>query len=205
MPPLINFKICDNSADCNGIPTCPTGVFYFDEIEKTLKTDLSKCIECAACADCCSVNAIRYAKDEEEFAQIQKEIDEDPRKISDLFCDRYGSDTVIDTYTFELSPEKLANRINSNRPVIIEFNTPSTIECLLKSIPIQFIQDQFHKDATYSKFFVDENDFAKYEITKTPCLRFYNKGKLLGSVDGFYENDDKFDLFEIINSINKKI
>jgi len=181
------------------------GVFFWDNNEKTIKTDLSKCTECGDCESFCTVNAIRYAKDKKQLKKIQKEIDKDTRTIADLFVDRYGSDTVVDVYTFKLGKEKVQNRINSNRPVIIEFNSPDTIECLLKSIPISFIQEQFHKDATYSKFFIDAKDFADYGITNTPCLRFYNNGELLGSVDRYFENDEKFELFRLVRELGKKI
>jgi len=104
----------------------------------------------------CTVNAIRYAKCADELKDIQAEIDADPRTIADLFVDRYGADTVVDTYTFEYTPEKLQNRIESNRPAILEINRPETIQCLLGSIPISHIQDQFHPEATYSKFITEE-------------------------------------------------
>ncbi len=34
MSVLINFKICDNSPDCNGIRDCPTKAFYWDKENK---------------------------------------------------------------------------------------------------------------------------------------------------------------------------
>jgi len=171
MPPIRNHKICDNSADCSGIANCANGVFFWDDKEGTIKLDTTKCVECGECESFCTVNAIRYAKCVDTLATLQKEIDNDPRTITDLLVDRYGSATIVDTYTFELSKEKVENRIKSNRPVIIEFNSNDTIECLLNSIPISFITEQFHKDATYSKFFLDEGDFKTYGVTTTPCLR----------------------------------
>ena len=160
MPPIINFKICDNSADCNGIAQCPTGVFTWDDDAKTIRIDHTKCVECGACADFCSVNAIRYAGNAEELAKIQAEIDADPRTVAELLVDRYGCAPIIDTHSFELSKQKLADRMNTARPVLIEFNTEATIECLLKSVPIAEIQAAFHPDAVYSKFILGEGGGA---------------------------------------------
>ena len=30
----INWKICDNAEECNGIAVCPTGALYWDKEEK---------------------------------------------------------------------------------------------------------------------------------------------------------------------------
>lgn len=189
MPPIINFKICDNSADCNGITKCPFGVFGWDDKKKTITVDIGRCADCGACADFCTVNAIRYAKDQEEYEKIKREIDEDTRTVADLFVDRYGATPLDDKYLFELSPEKVKNRIESNRPVIVEFNDYDTVECLLKSIPIVEISREFHPDATYSRFFVKPQDFKTYGVAKTPCLKFYHHGKLLGELPYFHKGD----------------
>ena len=46
MPVLINFKICDNAKECNGIEVCPTGALSWNEEDQTIEIDNSKCIEC---------------------------------------------------------------------------------------------------------------------------------------------------------------
>ncbi len=203
MPVLINFKICDNCEDCNGLRVCPTGAFYWDSEKKTIAYDKSKCIGCGACGHCCSNDAIFYTDSEEEANEIQKEIDEDPRTIADLFVERYGAMPVSEQYTFETSEEKVKNRINSNRPVIIEFNTNENINCLLKSIPITEIVKVFAKNATYSKFMINENEYEKYDVSETPCLKFYNQGKFLGEIKGYYTLEEFDQLESFINKINK--
>lgn len=205
MPPIINFKICDNSADCTGIAKCPCGVFSWDESEKHIKLDESKCVECGACADFCTIDALRYANDAEELARFKKEIDEDTRNVAELFVERYGSAPIDDTNLFELSETKVANRIKSNRPVIVEFNQASTIECLLKSVPVADIMAVFNNEATFSRFIVTEADFEKYGITKTPCLRFYYNDELLGSIDGYFEKDNAKLFFDKISAFGAKI
>ena len=199
MPTIINFKICDNSADCNALTGCPKGCFSWDDKEKTIKIDNSKCSGCSACEDFCPIGAIRFAKDDKQFAKIQKEIEKDPRTRSELMVDRYGADTVA--YTLELSKEKFAKRIQSKIPVIVEFNSRETIECLLKSIPVRFIQNEFDKNASYEKLFIDKKDFADWEIKTTPCLKFYREGRLVGQIDGYFDDESKFELFRTIREI----
>ena len=206
MPPIINFKICDNSADCNGISECPMGVFLWDEQNQTIKIENEKCIECGACASFCSVEAIRYAKDTNELAIIQKEIDDDTRTISDLFVERYGATLVHEMFCFNHEKDVFENRINSARPYIMEFNRPDTIECLLKSVHSADIQNEFHKDASYLKYITsDEEILAKYGVTTTPCLRFFYRGKLIGSIDGYFDKDTKYEYFESIKEFGLKI
>ena len=128
MSVLINFKICDNSKDCNGIAVCPVKAFYWDEKKKTLKIDNSKCISCGKCEDSCPVNAIRVARNEQEYKNIKKEIDEDPRKVSDLFVDRYGATSV--SPAFLISPDKFEVQIlESSKPAVVEFFKNSSIKC----------------------------------------------------------------------------
>ncbi|MFZ5341462.1 MAG: 4Fe-4S dicluster domain-containing protein [Patescibacteria group bacterium] len=52
---LINFKICDNSPDCNGIKACPQNAIYFDEEKDTLVINNDLCISCNKCVKSCYV------------------------------------------------------------------------------------------------------------------------------------------------------
>ena len=87
MPVLINWKICDNAKECNGIAVCPTGALFWDEKKKSIGIDNSKCVNCGKCEESCKVEAIHVAKNEEEYKKIKEQIDADPRKRSDLFID----------------------------------------------------------------------------------------------------------------------
>lgn len=78
MSVLINFKICDNSKDCNGIAVCPIKAFYWDEKKKTIAVDETKCISCGKCEESCPVDAIRVARNEKE---LKKRVDEIIKKI----------------------------------------------------------------------------------------------------------------------------
>jgi len=49
------------------------------------------------------VGAIRFARNKEEYKRIKKEIDEDPRKVSDLFVDRYGAVPVHPAFLIDES------------------------------------------------------------------------------------------------------
>lgn len=200
---LVNFKICDNCADCSGIRACPVNAITWSEEKKSIEIDNSKCINCGKCVGSCTVSAIKMAKTEEEFANLKKEIDADPRTISDLFVERYGSMKIADINCFDI--EHMADRINSNRPVIVEINTEDTIECLLKSVPISEIQKKFHTNATYSKFFVEPEDMEKYNLTTTPVLRFYNKGVMIGEIVGHFTPNDKYEYLDQIKDFGSRI
>ena len=63
---LINFKICDNVKECSGIAVCPVSALTWDDKNKMIIIDDSKCILCKKCEDSCMVGAIKVAKTEEE-------------------------------------------------------------------------------------------------------------------------------------------
>ncbi|RLG13363.1 MAG: hypothetical protein DRN66_04295 [Candidatus Nanohalarchaeota archaeon] len=65
MPVLINFKICDNAKECNGIDICPTEALFWGEKNNTIIIENSKCISCGKCEKACLVNAINVAKTKE--------------------------------------------------------------------------------------------------------------------------------------------
>ena len=88
MAVLINFKICDNAKECNGIAVCPSGALSWDEKKKTIFIDNSKCTSCGKCEKACMVNAIKVAKTKKEYDKFKKEIDGDDRTTSDLLVDR---------------------------------------------------------------------------------------------------------------------
>ena len=94
MAVLINFKICDNAMECNGIEVCPTRALAWDSENKTIIIKNDLCNSCGLCEKACMVHAIKVARTDEEYAKIKKEFDDDPRKIEDLFIDRYGAETV---------------------------------------------------------------------------------------------------------------
>ena len=200
---LVNFKICDNCADCSGIRVCPVGAITWSEEDKTIKIDNAKCINCGKCVNACTVSAIKMAKTEEQHRLLEREIANDPRTIADLFVERYGSMKISDVNCFYI--DHLEDRINSNRPVIIEINTEDTIECLLKSVPITEIQKKFNSNATYSKFFVDSTDMGKYNLTTTPVLRFYNQGVLIGEIVGHFTPNNKYEYLDMIKDFGSRI
>lgn len=199
MPVLINFKICDNSKDCSGIEVCPTEAFYWDTKNKTIATDNSKCIVCGRCEEACPVGAIRVAKTEEEYKRIKKEIDKDPRKVSDLFIDRYGAQPIHSAF---LIPQTKFNVqiIESTKLSAVELFNNSSIKCLLYSIPVKELFED--KDIKYRKIEAkDDVLLKKYKIKGLPALLFFKDGRLAGKIQGYYDMNRKKELLDSINKI----
>lgn len=204
MPVLINFKICDNSKDCNGIAVCPTHTIVWDEKNKAIKIDNSKCINCGKCEESCPVSAIRVAKDEKEYKKIKKEIDEDPRKISDLFVDRYGTVSISPAFLIPLDKFEV-QILESNKPAVVELFKNSSIKCLLYSIPIKELFKNL--DVKYRKINIgdDETLLKKYKINQVPALLFFNNGKLIGKIEGHYRIGNLSELKKKVEDITKLI
>ncbi|MFQ5647992.1 MAG: 4Fe-4S binding protein [Candidatus Aenigmatarchaeota archaeon] len=199
MPVLINFKICDNSKDCSGIEVCPTGALSWDDAKKTIDIDNSKCITCGKCEPACPVGAIKVAKDQEEYNRIKKEIDEDPRKVSDLFVDRYGAQPVH--HAFLIPQDKFEVQIlEATQLAALELFKDETIMCLLHSIPIKQLFEGM--EVKYRKMEV-ENDalLERYGVRELPALLFFKDGNLLGKIEGFFDVKKRRELTDRINKI----
>jgi len=202
MPVLINFKICDNAKECSGIEVCPTGALSWDDKNKTIKIDNSKCISCGKCEKACMVNAIRVARDNEEYKRIKKEIDKDPRKVSDLFIDRYGAQPVHPAF---LIPEGKFDIevLESAKLTVVELFNDDSIMCLLYSIPVsELFRDM---DIKYRRMEIKDNSLLeKYKVKELPSLLFFRDGKLVGKVEGYYEVKDKEEIMKKIDKIISK-
>ena len=203
MPVIINFKICDNCDACNAIPLCPTKAYRYNYEKKTLEIDKDKCIDCGVCATSdktCSVGAIRWSRDLEEFERIKKEIEEDKRTVADLMVDRYGATPI--NMPFYCKEENLKKVLKTDKVCFVEFYKEELIECLIKCIPIKEIFKKFGKDFVYRKVEVtDDEILKKYNITELPALVFFKDEKMLGTINGYYSVDMKEELFEKINNI----
>lgn len=202
MPVLINFKICDNAKECYGIEVCSTGAFHWDKKNKTIAVNESKCILCGKCEKACEVGAIRVAKTDEEFKKIKKEIDEDPRKASDLFVDRYGAEPVHPAY---LVPKKEFRMqiLDSTKLVALELFNSDSINCLLYSIPVKELFKGM--DLKYRKMEVKESFLKKYKVKKLPSLLFFRNGKLVGKIEGYFDEKKEKKLKKKIGKILVRI
>jgi len=190
MPVLINFKICDNAKECNGVASCPTGALFWDKNKKSVGIDNDKCISCDICENACMVHAIKVAHSDEEYTKYQKEIDDDPRKIADLYLDRYGAQPILPAFLIKESQFETAIA-ESGKITAIEIFENEGIMCMLRSIPIRDLFDGM--DIKYHKMEIatDSKLMKKYEIDKLPSLLFFREGKLLGKVEGYFEEKDK--------------
>ena len=199
MPVLINFKICDNAKECNGIEVCPTGALSWNNEKKTIVIDNSKCVNCDKCEDACMVSAIRVAKNDKEFKEIQKEIDEDPRKTSDLFIDRYGAETVHPAFLVHDGKFEV-EILESHKLTVVEMFNDESIKCLLFSIPInELFRDS---DIKYRRMEIKDDSIpGKYDVKEFPSLLFFKDGKPVGKIEGYYEVKDKEELMKKIDRI----
>ena len=199
MPVLINFKICDNSEDCSGIEACPTGAFQWDEKNKTISVDNSKCISCGACEKSCPVDAIRVAKDEKEYKKIKKEIDRDSRKVSDLFIDRYGAQPIHPAFIIPQGKFEI-QILRSTKLAAVEFFNKKSIMCLLKSIPVKELFEGL--DVKYRKMEItDDALLEKYKVKELPALLFFKNGKIIGKIEGYYNTAKEKEIIKKIKGI----
>lgn len=198
MPALINFKICDNSHDCSGLDVCPVGVFEWDEEKKTLVVRNERCINCGQCKNCCPVGAILYAKDEEDYEKLKEEIENDPRKSSDLFVERYGASPIA-SYE-QVDEDTFVTRILQSVKIgVLEVYDTESIQCLLKSIPVSELFAG--RDVKYRKMKIDSQFKKKYGVKILPALLFFKDGRLLGKIEGYYEENQKGELLKKIEEI----
>ncbi|MCU0652696.1 MAG: 4Fe-4S binding protein [Candidatus Pacebacteria bacterium] len=204
MAVLINFKICDNAKECNGIAVCKTGALSWDEKKNTIKIDNSKCVSCGACEKACMIQAIKVARNDKEYAKLKKEIDNDPRSFFDLFVDRYGAMSVHPG--FMAYEDKFdVEFIKTNKPVVVEIFNNDSIKCLLHSIPVKKLLEGKSK-IKYRKLEIKSDRLLKkYKIAELPALLIFNQGKLIGKIEGYYDVGKQRALKEKIDKILGKI
>lgn len=204
MAVLINFKICDNDKACSGMSACPNNVFSWDEENKTLLIDNSKCVSCGLCEKACMVSAIRVAKNQEEYNKIQKEFDEDKRTINDLLVERYGG-KPIDPAMIGKEKEIVLKLNEAKRPLIVELFNEDSIMCLLKSIPMKKIANLFDENTRYRKVEVTSDEILEqYGIKELPALLFFKEGNFLGKFEGYVDENDENMLVDEIKRILDK-
>ncbi len=202
MPIAINYKICDNFSECPCIAACPCDVIYYDEIKGKLVADNSKCKSCGKCVGACEIGAISLAKTDEELTTILKEIEDDPRKASDLFVDRYGAQPILETFLIEeINLEKRLD--NTNKLVVVELFDENSIQCLLHSIPIKDLFDI--EDYEYYRVEIKNSDLtSKYSVKNLPSLLFFKKGNLFDKIEGYYADTQVNEFKQKIKTIVKE-
>lgn len=199
MAVLVNFKICDNAAECGGIAVCPVGALTWDEENETIKIDNDVCISCGQCEKECPIGAIRVARTEEEYKEIEKEIEDDPRTTKDLFVDRYGAAPLSEFFMIEATDVK--DKIKSSSLVLVELYDDDKIECLLKSIPIKELTEHLPNDTLFFKSPYSDELMKEYNLEEMPSLLIFKDSNYLGCVSGYYTLEDKDNVIKQIDSI----
>jgi NAD-dependent dihydropyrimidine dehydrogenase PreA subunit len=197
MTAIINFKICDNSPQCDGLAICPVKAITWNKNKKTLEIDESKCTNCGACAKSCSVGAIKVATGA-ELELIKEEYKNDKRSITALFVERYGSSSINPSSL--ISSAYLEKVIDSNSNLIIELFSNDSAKCLVKSIPTRNL---FGNKSPYFKIDTDQYPelIKKYEVKEIPCLLFFKNKKLIKKIEGYYGLDRLQELKSIVSSL----
>ena len=203
MPIIINIKICDNSRDCSGIEVCTPEALHWNNNKEIILIDETKCTLCGICENACPVGAIRLAKTQVEYELIKKEVNEDPRTISDLYVDLYGVEPMDNT--FYISRDKFDIQVlKSTKLTAVELFNGYSLHCFIYSIPIKEIFSGI--EVNYRKIEVKDNFLQKnYEIQELPALLFFFKGELVGKVEGYYDISSKQDLVNQVKMIVTKI
>ncbi|MFA5052616.1 MAG: 4Fe-4S binding protein [Parcubacteria group bacterium] len=199
MRPLINFKVCDNSPECDAVAVCPTKAIIWDEGKKTLSVISEKCIGCQKCVSACPVGAIKFAATIEDENRIIREFEEEAAQVGELFIDRYGATPIGPNAGYKESEIDL-NSVLSDGISVIELIDPENMSCLRASIPIKRL---FSNDVYYSKALSDESEKLQQEfgITTLPALLIFKGKKFLGKIQGSYDIDNEADLADAIKKI----
>ena len=198
MPVLVNFKICDNAPECNGITACKSGALSWDAKRQTIAIDNSKCASCGACV-CCPVNAIVVAKDDAEYEKLKKEISDDPRRRSDLYIDRYGAQPIHPG--FLTKPKDFPAQILRARGIAAaEFFSDDSVRCMLHSIPVKKLLNEKIKFRKV-KVAAGHPLLEKYGIKKLPALVFFRDGEMIGKIEGYYQTSDISKVRSLIEKI----
>ena len=199
MPVIINYKMCDNAKECGGVEVCPNRAIFWNIEEQKLKTDNSKCNSCGLCETMCPVHAIMVSKNDAEFRKHKKEIEDDPRTIADLFLDRYGAQPILPAFLIEEDQfEKFA--LMDHGRIAIEVFKNDSIECMLHSIPIKELLKG--GKINYKKVEAKTNKLReKYKIETLPAILFFENGKSIGRIEGYYADNKKEELVGKIRKI----
>ncbi len=199
---ILNHKICDNAKECGGIEVCPTGALYWDEEAEKVAIDNSKCMDCDLCENACGVGALRVFHNKEEEEQIKEDIENDPRKVSDLFVDKYGAMPMKNSSANIMADDFEEKVLKSEGVIAVELFEDDSIECLLKSVPVKELFADY--DVKFRKVEITDKLKTDYNIKELPCLLFFNQGKLIGKIEGFFSVEEKDEFLEKIKDIIKK-
>jgi NAD-dependent dihydropyrimidine dehydrogenase PreA subunit len=195
---ILNKKICDNAEECSGIVACPTGALYWDTEKEEVAIDNSKCVDCDLCEKACGVGALRVFHSEEEKKKIEEDIANDPRKVSDLFVDKYGAMPMKNS-PFDILYGFEQEILKAGKIAVVEVFNDDSIECLLHSIPIKELFSDY--DIKFRKTEITKEIKERYQVEKLPSLLFFENGKLIGKIEGFYEVEKKKVLLDKIKEI----
>ncbi|MBI5884816.1 4Fe-4S dicluster domain-containing protein [archaeon] len=181
MPVIINFKRCDLSPECSCMPACPTHAFYWHRGKPSI--DLSKCVSCNKCVEACPAEAVLSFKTEKQLEKVKKKIAKDRMTHAELFKERYGAESTVKA--IEVSSTDFDSEVlGFNGVCLVEFYSPETIRCRIKSIKFDSIKPG--RKARIRKINAVKNKelAEKFGVRTTPSLGIFRKGKFIKLIEG---------------------
>mgnify|MGYP001559449525 FL=1 len=207
MPIKINFNACDNSKECSGLAICPMNAIYWDD-EKlnfqkkkgTLCVDNNKCVSCGQCVSACPIGAIIFAKTNKDLDNLADSLHINSKTVAELFVERYGAEPMNEKIRLDIL--EVTNFIKKTPGILlIEEYCDCSIQCLLRSIPIETIKQKIlllleNNQETVPTITYYKTNCIDINIQDTlfPVLKIYRDSVLIGQVSGYY-NDSNIDIF----------
>ncbi|MDH3353354.1 MAG: 4Fe-4S binding protein [Nanoarchaeota archaeon] len=189
----INCKICDNVAECEGIKCCLTDALFWDEENKKISIDNNKCISCKRCEKNCPNKAIKVSSTQEEYDKQKNEIEKDPRKLSDLCIERYGSVIISPEARIEES-ELIEEMGKQTKPILLEIFTQESVKPIEDCVHIKDMVPR--EDLVFKKVKIKDKEKIpkEWNVRIFPSLLLFIDGNVMGKTEGYMDYRKKLEL-----------
>lgn len=203
MPGIINYKICDQAPECGGIEVCPTKACFWNKKTKRPEIDNTKCVSCGVCVRECPVEAIVVVKTQEEFEEILKKINNDPRSEKELWRERLGCQPGRTPPLAKIITPKNFEKeiIKAEGLVVVDVWSEETLDCRYHSILWDDLG--FTNKVAFKKLRGDKHPelAKKLKIKKFPTLLIFKDGNEVSRKEGYLYRSDKNTLVRQINNL----
>jgi Fe-S-cluster-containing hydrogenase component 2 len=195
---IIDLYLCKHAKGCLGATACPTGALHWDNEKRRLSFDDEKCHQCGLCENACEADVISMKEYTSECAERKLRHRNSVIRPCNFAQERYG--TALINKDFELSLSSFVKRdFCADSVVAVEVYDKNSIECLLYSIPIDYLFEK--RGVKFRKMEVSDNFLSENRISTLPALLFFRDGKEIGRVEGFYNYHQRHDLLRKIENL----